>query len=368
MLLSDATSVAQFFFQDHLPLTAALLLGLAAAYFLLPRPGSTPWAGYLTLAVLGVGTAITFFSRRESFSADRFVERLLFFSFSALAIVGGSWLLSQRNPARAALAFALVVLSTCGIFLLLAAPFLMAATIIIYAGAIIVTFLFVLMLARQEGPSDADQRSREPLLASVAGFVLLGALLYCLYTTFDSSGLDPYLERVRAARRASDAEEMALALGKDDKTMNEFFTGFSATIRAGERNSVTVTMASQVTDLAFKWGAATQTRDLDEMRSILAELESVGALAKATYGQSQPQLAQSSTRLSNFSGPAANEPRDQIRRDASGTPAMPAENAAYLGQSLFTDYLLAVELGGVLLLVAMIGAIAIAHRRAGRAA
>ena len=57
---------------------------------------------------------------------------------------------------RSALAFAMVVLSTCGLFLLLAAPFLSAATIIIYAGAIIVTFLFVIMLSRQEGPSPRE--------------------------------------------------------------------------------------------------------------------------------------------------------------------------------------------------------------------
>ena len=42
---------------------------------------------------------------------------------------------------------------------------------------------------------------------------------------------------------------------------------------------------------------------------------------------------------------------------------MPAENPSYLGRSLFTDYLLPVELGGFLLLAATIGAIAIAHRR-----
>ena len=93
-------------------------------------------------------------------------ETILFYVFSAIAIVVGVLLVTQRNPARAALSFALVVLSTCGLFLLLAAPFLMAATIIIYAGAIIVTFLFVLMLAQQEGFSDADDRSREPLLAT----------------------------------------------------------------------------------------------------------------------------------------------------------------------------------------------------------
>ena len=94
--------------------------------------------------------------------------------------MSGLLLVTQRNPARAALSFALVVLSTCGLFLLLAAPFLTAATTIIYAGAIVVTFLFVLMLAQQAGPSDADLRSREPLLACLAGFFLLGALLYVL--------------------------------------------------------------------------------------------------------------------------------------------------------------------------------------------
>ena len=44
-------------------------------------------------------------------------------------------------------------------------------------------------------------------------------------------------------------------------------------------------------------------------------------------------------------------------------PSLPAENVAGLGRSLFTDYLLAVELAGTLLLVATIGAIAIAGRR-----
>jgi NADH-quinone oxidoreductase subunit J len=43
---------------------------------------------------------------------------------------------------------------------------------------------------------------------------------------------------------------------------------------------------------------------------------------------------------------------------------MPAENVASLGRSLFTDYLIPVELAGTLLLVATIGAIAIAGRRA----
>src|SRR5262249_14103464 len=66
--------------------------------------------------------------------------------------------------------------------------------------------------------------------------------------------------------------------------------------------------------------------------------------------------------LSALRGPAANLSPEQVRRDAQGQPQLPAENVAYLGRSLFTDYLLAVELGGTLLLAATIGAIAIAGR------
>src|SRR5262249_58497261 len=68
--------------------------------------------------------------------------------------------------------------------------------------------------------------------------------------------------------------------------------------------------------------------------------------------------------LSGLSGPPANTPAEEVRRDPdTGLPRVPAENAAYLGRSLYTDYLLPVELAGTLLLVAAIGAIAIAHRR-----
>src|SRR5205814_6331378 len=84
------------------------------------------------------------------------------------------------------IAFAFVILSTCGLFLLLAAPFLMAATIIIYAGAIIVTFLFVLMLSQVEGASDENDRTREPLLGALAGFAFVGLLLFALQQTRES--------------------------------------------------------------------------------------------------------------------------------------------------------------------------------------
>jgi NADH-quinone oxidoreductase subunit J len=66
---------------------------------------------------------------------------------------------------------------------------------------------------------------------------------------------------------------------------------------------------------------------------------------------------------SNLSGSSAIEPAGELRYDDEGRPFLPADNTEFLGRSLFTDFLLPVELAGLLLLVATIGAIAIAHRR-----
>ncbi len=66
--------------------------------------------------------------------------------------------------------------------------------------------------------------------------------------------------------------------------------------------------------------------------------------------------------LSKFAGSAPNEPAG-FTKDGKPLERLPAANVAGLGKSLFTDYLLAVELAGTLLLVATIGAIVIAGRR-----
>lgn len=105
--------------------------GFAAVYLLLPRPRRLPvWWGVAAGLVALVLTGCLLFR-----PAGLWPEMALFYIFSAVAIVSGVMLIAQTNPARAALSFALVVLSTCGLFLLQAAPFLMAATAIIYAGA-----------------------------------------------------------------------------------------------------------------------------------------------------------------------------------------------------------------------------------------
>jgi NADH:ubiquinone oxidoreductase subunit 6 (subunit J) len=400
--VSFAWHALLFVFIENWMIAVPVLLGLAAVYLLLPRPRPYPVVWGAGIGVLALVAAAVLLLGTNQFDLEPF----LFYLFAAIAVVAGVLLVTQHNPARAALSFALVVLSTCGLFLLQAAPFLMAATAIIYAGAIIVTFLFLLMLAQQEGRSDADDRSREPLFSTAAGFLLLGTLLYVLKLTYGTDELDGFLRRAEAIRvqveRLKDraegkpdrAELQSILkeaadgpLAQLEKTSADKATGLLPDIADWQEKrqhgsaedtasplgqAVQVLKERAVVRLVELHGQAMRDQAVDaaevrkafnELGDGLQKLEVAGKETRYTLGTLQPA---GNRPLSSFSGPPSKDTRtkdarDEFRRDAEGRPQMPAENVAYLGRSLFSDYLLAVELGGTLLLVATIGAIAIAH-------
>jgi NADH-quinone oxidoreductase subunit J len=65
------------------------------------------------------------------------------------------------------------------------------ATIVVYAGAILVTFLFVLMLAQPEGQAPYDRVSWAPLLAAVTGAVMVGLLTLVLVGVLQADANPP---------------------------------------------------------------------------------------------------------------------------------------------------------------------------------
>ncbi len=154
-----------------------LVLGCFAVCWLMPSTRQRP----RILGGLAALAAILMMQAMLLPPAGDYVRSVLFFVFAAAAVISAGLMITDRNPVYAALWFALVTLAVCGLFLLNAAPFLSASTIIVYAGAIIVTFLFVIMLAQQSGTATSyDQQPIQPLMASVGGFILLGALLFTL--------------------------------------------------------------------------------------------------------------------------------------------------------------------------------------------
>lgn len=157
-------------------LALPMVLGALAIGLLMPRGvhRSRLVASLVGLVALGMigGTILQ--------PSGALVQDSLFVLFSGTAVVAATLMITNRTPAYSALWFAVVTLCVCGLFLLQSAPFLASATVIVYAGAIIVTFLFVLMLAQQAGTTNYDQNARQPGIIAFTGFVLLGALLFVL--------------------------------------------------------------------------------------------------------------------------------------------------------------------------------------------
>jgi NADH-quinone oxidoreductase subunit J len=310
---------------DHWPLWATAALGFIGIYGLLPqaRRSKPIWAG------LVVAVAIVYAGFSVVHQDAHWPEEVLFYTFSFLAVAGGVLLLAQSNPVHAALSFALVVLSTCGLFLLLAAPFLMAATIIIYAGAIVVTFLFVIMLAQQAGLTSADARTREPFLASLAGFVLLGSLWCVVDKTYNA---ERALRQLELVAQAKSLDEVATIWGEPKSQPGD------KTLSAVEQ--LQRTLPGELEDMVLNLEAAWAQKDLEALTRLAGRL--------------REEALKRETRRGTLQKPDVGAPPE---------PPVTAHNVAGLGQALFTRYLIPVELAGLLLLVATIGAIAIAGRR-----
>jgi NADH-quinone oxidoreductase subunit J len=170
-------------------------------------------------AVAGIGTVLLLPSRREAalrkiggaivlvaflilaamlihhlHSLGRGRMSVYFWVFSAIAVAGAIRVITHPRPVYSALYFVLSVMATAGLFILLWAEFMAAALIVIYAGAILVTYVFVIMLATQSVASghnasqngepaqlaEYDLVSREPVVACAVGFTLMGVLLFVI--------------------------------------------------------------------------------------------------------------------------------------------------------------------------------------------
>src|SRR5829696_715123 len=98
---------------------------------------------------------------------------LLFILFAGLAIGCGLAVVSQRNPLYSAISLIGVFISLACLYVMLAAPFIAAVQVIVYAGAIMVLVVFVIMLLNVE----QEKQRRERLKFLVPAAVVLAAIL-----------------------------------------------------------------------------------------------------------------------------------------------------------------------------------------------
>ena len=92
----------------------------------------------------------------------------IFFVLAALAVLGAVSLILQRHPIHSALSLIVVMVALAGLYLLLGAEFVAAVQIIVYGGAIMVLFVFVIMLLN----AGEEERTNFSKLATYAGVPL----------------------------------------------------------------------------------------------------------------------------------------------------------------------------------------------------
>lgn len=161
-----------------------IVLGAVGVGLALPRGGRWPQlVGALLAGTVG-GVALI----ALAISAGEHRPNIYFYIFSLLGLGSALRVVTHPRPVYAALYFILTVIATAGLFVLLSAEFMAFALIIVYAGAILITYLFVIMLATQapdEGETevlaDYDTNAREPIAATVVCFLLLALLTSFLF-------------------------------------------------------------------------------------------------------------------------------------------------------------------------------------------
>jgi len=135
----------------------------------------------------------------------------LFFILGAVALISGGLVVFQAHPLRSALWLIVNFFAVAGIYLLAHAEFIAAIQVIVYAGAIIVLFLFVIMLLNLRQPEEAPKL---PFL----GQKFFGTVLACFTALLLVYGY------VRVKMPA--AKDLAPGMGNTESIARSLFTDY----------------------------------------------------------------------------------------------------------------------------------------------
>jgi NADH-quinone oxidoreductase subunit J len=133
-----------------------------------------------------------------------------FYLLSGLALLGGVLVITRKNAVHSALALILTLLALAGLYLMLYAPFVAGVQIILYAGGIMVLFLFVIMLVNLERSQKEEQFNKQWVIGTMAA-VGTGILFVLVFV---KSRELPNLVREHVAQlpEQSNTQQMAVSL------------------------------------------------------------------------------------------------------------------------------------------------------------
>jgi len=104
-----------------------------------------------------------------------------FYLLAGIMLVGGILVITRKNPVHSALALIVTLLAQASIYLMLYAPFVAGVQIILYAGGIMVLFLFVIMLVSVDR-SMKERQFNSQWVAGIIAATALGGLFIAVFT------------------------------------------------------------------------------------------------------------------------------------------------------------------------------------------
>jgi NADH-quinone oxidoreductase subunit J len=156
----------------------ALAIGALGLWLVLParRPLGKRLGGLLTAAA---GALFAY----DLPPLSNWLDQGVYWILAVITLGAAVATISSQSPVYSAIWFATSLLGTAGLFFYNGAQFLSVATIVVYAGAIVVTFLFVIMLAQPEGHSPYDRLTwggLPKILAVVTAGMFVGIIFHLL--------------------------------------------------------------------------------------------------------------------------------------------------------------------------------------------
>lgn len=144
-----------------------------------------------------------------------------FYGLAAAAVISGLLVITRRNAVHSALALIITLLSVAGLYLMLYAPFVAGVQIIVYAGGIMVLFLFVIMLVSIDRSVKERQFNRIWPVGLLASCALLG-----LFMSAIQKGKALLPDRMVQLPEATNTQQIAVMLYGDAGKMGQYTFAF----------------------------------------------------------------------------------------------------------------------------------------------
>lgn len=123
------------------------------------------------------------------------IETAIFLLFALLAVASSLVVVVHKNPVYSTMSLVVTLFAVAVLFVLLAAPFIAAIQILVYTGAIVVLFLFVIMLLNIPREESAVSQQKVQMGGALLGALLFGGMLALLFWS-GSRPMDPITEEL----------------------------------------------------------------------------------------------------------------------------------------------------------------------------